>query len=433
MSISRREMLSATTGAASLAALGELGTVGAAKAASSAAPARETNERFLARLLGRDKLFWSPNVQPEGYKSLERILATRPIRRGTSIRTFRRDEIDSLSYQDQGKTETLDDFMRLEHVAGVIGIRDGVIRLERYGLGLKPTEHWTSMSMVKSITSTIVGCALHDRLIPNLDVQIGHYVGELKGSAYADVTLRQLLTMTSGVRWDENYMNPEADVNLYYEKVIADRQAGGILDHLKTLPRIHQPGAFFHYNTGDTFVIGCLLTTAIGGRVADYLSDRIWSRIGTEQDGLFLLESDDGQEVCGSSASVSLRDYARFGEFIVGGGVAGGRQVLPETWIAEATRPSAPRNDPGGGGYGYQWWTSSDGTFAAQGFAGQTLRINPRNKSVICILSALPSKEFRPEGEFSPTRRQNFMKAFDARMAGDLRSGFPRGGRLASQ
>ncbi|RIA36604.1 CubicO group peptidase (beta-lactamase class C family) [Hephaestia caeni] len=420
MPISRRDMLTATTGAVSLAALGDLGMAGAANAAAAtpdgAAGKAETNERFLARLLGRDKLFWSPNVQPEGYKSLERILATRPIRRGASVRTFPRKEIGPLTYQDQTRTETLDDFMKLEHVAGIIGIRDGVIRLERYGLGLKPTEHWTSMSMVKSITSTIVGCALHDRLVPSLDVEVARYVGVLKGSAYADVTLRQLLTMTSGIQWDENYMNPQADVNLHYEKVIADRQAGGILAHLATLPRAHPPGTYFHYNTGDTFVIGCLLTAAIGGHLADYFSNRIWSRIGTEQDALFLLESDDGQEVAGSSASATLRDYARFGEFILGGGIAGGRQVLPEGWVVEATKPSAPREDPAGGGYGYQWWTSTDGSFAAQGFAGQTLRIHPANKSVIVILSALPSKEFRPVGEASLTRRANFMRALDAMM-----------------
>jgi len=424
MPISRRDVLAGTTGALSLASLGCAAEAGnrisvLPRASASDAGTGETNERFLARLLGQDKLFWSPNVQREGYKSLDRILATRPVRRGPAVRTYPRREIDEVTYEDQSKTETLDDFMRLEHVAGLLGIQDGVIRLERYNMGLEPAEHWTSMSMVKSITSTLVGCALHDGLLPSLDVQVGRYVAELKNSAYADVTLKQLLTMTSGVKWDENYKNPDADVNLYYEKVIADRRAGGILARLKTLPRIHAPGAHFYYNTADTFVIGCLLTTAIGDHLANYLSSKIWSRIGTEQDALFLLESDDGQEVGGSSASATLRDYGRFGDFILGGGIAGGKQVLPDSWINEATRPSAPLKDPGGEGYGYQWWLSNDGSFAALGYAGQVIRINPAKKSVIVILSALPAEEFRMPHEESPTRRKNFVKALDEKMSGD--------------
>ena len=423
MPISRRDMFAAAGGVAALGAFHELGAAGSAAKAGAGSGAGSgmaagSNERFLAGLLGQDKLFWSSNVQPIGYKSLERILATRPIRRSATAIPFRRQEIGPFSYQDQGKTETFDDFMELERVAGIIGLRDGVVRLERYGLGLQPHEHWTSMSMVKSITSTIVGCALHDRLLPGLDVEVAGYVPELKDSAYQNVTLRQLLTMTSGVQWDENYMNPKADVNLYYEKVIADRAAGGILAHLATLPRTHAPGTTFRYNTGDTYVIGCMLTAAIGGNMADYFSSRIWSRIGTEQDGLFLLESDDGQEVAGSSASASLRDYARFGEFFRSGGVIDGRQVLPENWVAEATAPSAPRQDQAGGGYGYQWWLSADGSYAGQGYAGQLLRIHPGNRSTIVILSALPSRNFPARPEDSPTRRRNFLQAFDRAMAG---------------
>ncbi|MFV0625311.1 serine hydrolase domain-containing protein [Sphingomonas sp. ac-8] len=374
----------------------------------------ESDARFLARLLGRDKLLWSPNVQAEGYKSLERILATRRIPRAAQKSVLPNRPIPTVTYTDAGREETLDDFLRLEHVAGLLAIRDGTVHLERYGLGLAPHEHWTSMSMVKSLTSTLVGCALHDRLLPGLHVTAGTYVPELRGSAYDDVTLRQLLMMTSGVAWDEDYTNPDADVNLHYEKVIADREKGGILRHLRTLRRVQKPGSAYSYNTADTFVIGCMLTKAIGGRLADYCSSRIWSRIGTEQDALFLLESDDGQEVAGSSASASLRDYGRFGMFILADGVAGGRRILPESWVAQATAPSAPRFDLDGGGYGYQWWTYADGSYAAEGFAGQVLRINPKARTVLVILSALPGKQFRDPAETSPTRRQSFYTALDA-------------------
>lgn len=385
-----------------------LGAAAAQSAPSDTAKLRE-NERFLARLLGRDKLLWSPNVQPEGYKSLERILATRRIGKSQRPTSFHRGETPAIAYDDGGRRETLDDFMRLEHIAGIAVVQQGVLRLEKYGLGLKPTEHWTSMSMVKSLTSTLVGCALHDRILTNLDATAERFVPVLKGSAYDGVTIRQLLTMTSGVRWNENYMDPTADVNLFYEKVIADREAGGILAHLRTLPREAAPGSRFHYNTGDTFVIGCILRAALRGSVADYCAKRIWGPMGAAQDGFFLLESDGGQEVCGSSASASLLDYARFGEFILAGGVSAGQRSFGEGWVGEATKPAAPGVDRGG--YGYQWWLNPDGAFEARGFAGQLLHIDPARRITIVLLSALPAPHFRAAGEASPTRRANFLAA----------------------
>jgi len=416
---SRRELFSWGAGAALGGGIAAWPAAARAVAGVDTQPApNESDARFLARLLGRDKLLWSPNVQPEGYKSLERILATRKIGKAARPGALpSSNPIGSVNYTDAGKVETFDDFLRLEHVAGLLVVKDGVVRVEHYGMGLQPHEHWTSMSMVKSLTSTLVGCALHDKLIPDLQITAGQYVPELRGSAYGDVTLQHLLRMSSGVAWDEDYTNPNADVNLYYEKVIADREKGGILSHLRTLRRIHAPGSFFYYNTADTFVIGCMLTRAIGGTLADYCSSRIWSRIGTEQDAMFLLESDNGQEVAGSSASASLRDYARFGLFILADGVAGGRRVLPEGWVQEASAPSAPQNDLSEGAYGYQWWVSDDGSFAAKGFAGQIIRINPAERTVIVVLSAVPGKAFRDPAEISPTRRDNFMRALDQAMA----------------
>jgi CubicO group peptidase (beta-lactamase class C family) len=367
---------------------------------------------LLARLLGTEKLLWPPPIQLEGYKHLDKIFSTRRAhRRGpvSSLPAYARSIVD-IEFEDKNNKISLQGFINLEHVAGLLVLKSGKIALERYALGLTEKDHWTSMSMVKSITSTLVGCALHDGVFPNLEVQTTRYIPELIGTAYEGVTLRQLLTMSSGVEWNEDYTDPLSDVNLHYEAVIAAREPGGIIKHLRTLKRIHEPGTQFHYNSAETFVIGAMITRATGKFLADYLGEKIWSKIGAEQDLLYILESDGGQDVGGSSANAVLRDYGRFGLFILGNGKVGDTQVLPEDWIVEATKPSAPNFGGNDGGYGYQWWIRDDG-FEALGFAGQQLYLNPTEEIVVVILSALPSKYYAVPGEASAGRRGQFIKS----------------------
>jgi CubicO group peptidase (beta-lactamase class C family) len=355
---------------------------------------------------------WPPPVQLEGYKHLDKIFATRRAHRREPVSSLpaHARSINDIEFEDKNTKISLQDFMNLEHVAGLLVLKSGKIALERYALGLTEKDRWTSMSMVKSITSTLVGCALHDGVFQNLEVQTTRYIPELIGTAYEGVTLRQLLTMSSGVEWNEDYTDPLSDVNLHYEAVIAAREPGGIIRHLRTLERIHEPGTQFHYNSAETFVIGAMITRATGKFLADYLGEKIWSKIGAEQDLLYILESDGGQDVGGSSANAVLRDYGRFGLFISGNGKVGDTQVLPVDWIVEATKASAPNFGGNGGGYGYQWWILDDG-FAALGFAGQQLYVNPAEEIVVVILSALPSKYYAVPGEASAGRRDQFIKS----------------------
>lgn len=409
MITSRRSLFGAGAGAAALAVTGG---VQARSLQTSAADTPESDARALARLLGRDKLLWSPHVQPEGYRSLHKIFATRRIAKAARPSTLPRAERElQIAYRDGERDETLEDFLEREYVAGLLVLKGGRIMLERYRLGFTEEDHWTSMSVVKSMTSVLVGCALKDGIFPNLDVQLTRYMPEFTGSGYDGVSLRHLLMMTSGVRWNENYVDPRSDVNEHYEKVIADRTPGAIVAHLRTLERIHEPGSHFHYNTGDTYLIGCMLNRASGKYMADYFSERIWSRIGTEGDAYYMLDSDDGQEVAGSSANARLRDYGRFGLFCLADGVADGERILPEGWIAESTRPSAPGYSGTGGGYGYQWWVNEDGSYVARGFAGQLIYINPARQVVITLLSCLPFRAYAREDYTSSTRRGNFITA----------------------
>jgi CubicO group peptidase (beta-lactamase class C family) len=208
------------------------------------------------------------------------------------------------------------------------------------------------------------------------------------------VSLRHLLTMTSGVRWNETYADPSSDRRRMLDAQLG-QQPGAILRLMASLPRAHAPGTTFNYSTGETHVVGAVLRHAVGAPVAQYLSDRIWAPFGMEADAAWWLESPDGLEVAGSGLSARLRDFARFGLFILQGGVAGGREVLPAHWLSSATRDQVPAGHalP----YGYMWWPLPDaagpmhrGAFRAIGIFGQQLYIHPVGRVVITQFSALP-------------------------------------------
>jgi CubicO group peptidase (beta-lactamase class C family) len=375
-------------------------------------PKPESDTRWLARLLGGDFLLWSPTIQAEGFLHWDRIFATRRIPRGARVCALPRAprELD-VRYVDQGRTCDTDDLMRDEHLSGLLVLKDGEIMLERYALGLSPTERWQSSSMVKSIASTLIGAALHDGLIGSLDDAMTKYLPDFAGTAYDGVTIRHLLSMTSGIDWTEDYEDLNADVSRHYIKPIAERQPGYIARYLKTLKRIDPPGTQYYYNTGDTFLLSLILSKVTGKTVADYCADKIWGPAGMEQDGYFMLESDDGDEITGSCCGAGLRDYARFGLLMLNDGVApGGERVLPVGWMREATAPSAPNfhKDIGARprldtsaftGYGYLWWVHHPGSFMALGAYGQWIHVEPADKLVFVMVGAMPREMYMDPAE----------------------------------
>jgi CubicO group peptidase (beta-lactamase class C family) len=372
----------------------------------------ESDTRWLARLLGGDFLLWSPNIQAEGFLHWDRIFATRPIRRGATVHELPRTPHElEVAFEDQGRRCGIDDLMRDEHLSGLLVLRHGEILLERYALGLTPEHRWQSSSMVKSLASTLIGVALHDGLIASLDDPMTRYLPDFAGTAYEGVTLRHLLTMSSGIDWTEDYENLRADVAEHYIKPIAERRAGYISAYLKTLKRIDPPGAQYYYNTGDTFLLSLILKRVTGMTVADYCAARIWQPCGMEQDGYFMLDADDGDEITGSCCGAGLRDYGRFGQLMLNDGVTpGGQRVLPPGWTREATAPCAPgfHKDIGARprldtsaftGYGYLWWVHHPGSFMALGAYGQWIHVEPADGLVFVMVGAMPREIFMDPGE----------------------------------
>ena len=267
-----------------------------------------------------------------------------------------------------------------QRAAGVIVVHNGKIRLEQYGLDYSAEERWTSFSVAKSFTSTLVGAAIQDGYIKSIDDPLTDYIPELKGSGYDEVTVKQLLTMTSGVRWNEDYEDPQSDVAQFTLTEAVDGVDPTIV-YMKTLESEATPGTRWQYNTGETNLIGVLVIKATGKPLADYLSEKIWQPYGMGNEAIWILNK-GGWEIGGCCISSTLRDYALLGQFAAGEGKINGQSVVPDGWFAAAGTKQADIGEPGFG-YGYQWWTYDDGSYGAKGIFGQGIFIDPKRNLII--------------------------------------------------
>jgi CubicO group peptidase (beta-lactamase class C family) len=332
-------------------------------------------------------LFWTIDQRDSAFRAMEKLVKVNDIARGNAVYPLPQGAPIKL-------TQDVDAYMKSQRNAGLIIIQDGKIRFEKYALDYSKDGRWTSFSVAKSLTSTLVGAAIRDGFIKSLDDKVTAYIPDLKGSAYDDVSVKQLLTMTSGVKWNEDYTDPKSDVALFNLHK-AEPGVDVTVSYMRKLPREAAAGSKWVYKTGETNLIGVLVSSATKKTLSAYLSEKVWKPFGMEQDGVWMLGS-TGHEISGCCVSATLRDYARFGQFILGGGMAGGKPVLPDDWLASATTKQADIAMPGRG-YGYQWWTNDDGSFAAQGIFGQGIFIDPKRKLVIASNGNWPTAT-DPEG-----------------------------------
>ena len=353
----------------------------------------------------RNVLFWSTEQRDAAFRALDAlpVLAkARVIEAGDTVYPLPKGEPLGLDVKD---------YMASQRTSALVIVHDGKVVLEEYGLDFGPQGKWTSFSVAKSLTSTMVGAAVKDGHIKSLDDKVSQYIDGLKGSEYDNVTVRQLLTMTSGVRWNEDYEDPKSDVARFNEHQAEDG-LDVTVSYMRKLGREAPAGEKWVYKTGETNLIGVLVSEATGKPLAEYLSEKVWAPFGMEQDATWLLGS-TGHEVAGCCIQAATRDMARFGLFIMGGGMAGGEQVLPDDWIAAATSRQADIGVPGKA-YGYQWWTYDDGTYAAQGIFGQGIFIDPARKLVIASNSNWPRASMGPEGEAREAFYRQVQAAIDA-------------------
>jgi len=285
-------------------------------------------------------------------------------------------------------TAWLAGYMAKYHVAGVMVLQDGRVRLQRYALGFGPQQRWTSFSVAKSVTSVLLGIALQQGHIHGMGDTLGSYIPELRGSAYADVTVEQLLTMTSGVRWNEDYADAKSDVARMYLGACVDGRAH-VLSYLIRQPRQWPAGTHWNYNTAETDLLGILVQRATHRSLAAYLSEALWKPYGMASDAYWIKDECDGSDTGGSGLSATLGDYARLGQFMLGGGRIDGKPVIAPAWLHGATREHASTDAPDRG-YGYLWWTDTDGSYAAIGIFGQMVYVDPARRLVIAQVASWP-------------------------------------------
>lgn len=379
----------------------------AAAEAQQAAPAREPASKAAAILT------WPPAKRERYIAALDSFFLTRTVKAGPRVHVL--DPGRPIAAFEAGgrRANDLDTFMTVERVRGVLVLHDGKVRLERYAPPHGAATRWNSFSIAKSITSTLVGAAIKDGYIQSLDHSVTRYIKGLRGSAYDDVTLRQLLTMTSGVKWNEDYTDVNSDVARLYAQP-PDPGFDMTVSYVRKLPREAAPGTKWVYKTSETNLAGVLVAEATGKRLADYLSEKIWRAYGMERDAEWMID-DVGHEQGGCCLAMTLRDYGRFGQFIVDGARVDGRPIVPDDWLAEATRTQVSTGTATG--YGYQWWTRVDGTFEGRGIYGQTLHIDRARRLVIVLNSATEQPTGRPSGQ----ARQAFIAAVRAEIDAEKR------------
>lgn len=334
-------------------------------------------------------LFWSQAKRDADFSHMYRIFPAIRAARGADVHTLQKGA--PLVPQWADASTTLTGYMQRYHVAGIMVLQNGRIRLARYAKNFGPGMHWASFSVAKSVTSVLLGIALQQGYIHSLDDKITTYIPELEHSAYAGVTIRDLLTMTSGVRWNEDYTDPHSDVAQMYLGACAGDEAQ-VVTYLKKLPRAWPPGTHFNYNTAETDLLGVVVQRATHRSLAEWLSDAIWKPYGMASDAYWIKDACSGRNTGGSGLSATLADYARFGEFMLNGARINGQPVIARAWMRGGLDKQTPVNEPGRG-YGYLWWTDTDGSFAAIGIFGQLVYVDPRLHLVIAQVASWPKAD----------------------------------------
>jgi len=330
----------------------------------------------IARLMAVNTLF-SEDTIVENFSHMDRLFLTRPLSRGDG----------PVSPLPQGPQATLppevQDWITARNVTALVILKDGQIVHESYHQGTSPEDLRISWSVAKSFLSALFGI-LHAEGRIGLDDPVTQYVPELAGTAYDGATVRNILTMSSGVSFNEDYMDFWSDINRMGRVLALGQSMDGFAASLTS--RDADPGTRFHYVSIDTHVLGMIIRGATGEDIPELLERHILGPLGMEKAPYYLTDGYGVSFVLGG-LNLTTRDYARFGQMIAQGGEWQGRQIVPRDWVDASTTPSAP----GGAGYGFQWWIpdgAGTGEVTAQGIYGQYIWIDRTRNVVIAVNAA---------------------------------------------
>jgi len=299
----------------------------------------------------------------------------------------------------------LDDFLDAHRNTGLLVLKGDAILAERYQYGRTAGHRFASASVAKTVLGMLVGIAVHEKKL-SLEDRADQYVPALKGHPYGDTSIRDLLTMSSGIRFTENYSGRD-DGSKLVANTLRQQTQGGADTVLEFKQREAPAGTRFHYVSADSQVLGLVLTAAVGEPLSTYLSEKIWQPMGAEANATWLLDK-GGYETGYCCINATLRDYARFGMLLANYGALDGKQIIPADWVKAATTAQAPHLRAGvataNNGYGYQTWITrtrhpreGGDRFAALGIHGQAIFIDPVSKLVVVHTAAWSDPTDRSE------------------------------------
>jgi len=291
------------------------------------------------------------------------------------------DPIDpKLLRSDSDKGTSLSEYLKSTKTVSFLIIMKDTVLFEYYNHNYTKTSIVPSFSMAKSVTSALIGCALQDGLITSIDDPVEKYLPEWKGQGLERVTVRHLLQMTSGTKFNESYINPFGDAAKYYY----GRNLRKYIAHVQ--PEV-APGTRWQYHSGNTQVLGAILDRVLAGKtVTQYLQEKIWTPIGMENPASWSIDKKkNGLEKTFCCLNATTHDFAKFGRLYLKKGNWNGRQVIPEEWVKAST--NSDRSAGGTGHYQYQWWLGGKaGYYFAEGILGQFIFVHPQGEIVIVRL-----------------------------------------------
>jgi len=351
-----------------------------------------------------------PDAYPETFQAMDQILPAR------EIEAVNPDPLPAdlapleVRYAWQGETKTLDTFLTEASATGLVVLHDGVRVYEQYRHGADEGARFTSWSVAKSFVATLIAMGLHEGRIASLDDTVETYAPQFAGTAYGWTTLRQLLMMSAGLDFNEDYAEgPESGIRpFFFNAFILQRDVDAMAGEIR---RVREPGTALHYVSPNTHVLSAVGREVYDDTLAGIVEEKIWGPLEMTSDASWLINTDAarGVELGYCCLQATTRDYARFGQFYLQDGVWDGARMVPEGWTQSATRPNAPFQEPGPEaryaprGYGLHFWIppEPEGEYFMAGVYGQYVWVDERRGVVIAMNAGDPDWSARGEEAFA--------------------------------
>ena len=338
-------------------------------------------------LYDKDKIVYN-------FLNMDKIFPTREIKASKNPRPLKRN-IKTLpeTFFFEGEEKNLQEYLDYFWSDGMIVLHQNEMVYENYWLGNNENKRHISWSVAKSFISALVGIAYEEGLIDSLDDPVTKYLDDFKETGYDDVTIKDILQMSSGVLFNEDYADYDSDINRFGRAVATGTS---MRNFSKTLTREREPGTYMHYVSINTQVLGFLLQEVTNKSISQYLYNKIWNPLGMEDSAYFILD-DVKDEFALGGLNATLRDYAKFGLLYLQNGRWNDNQIISKQWIEDSHSTDGIHLVPGERetssnpwGYGYQWWVPGfpDTDYTASGVYNQYIYIDPLSEIVIAKTSS---------------------------------------------